>query len=194
MKYRIFGLSLSLMVLLHVTACLRTSNVRHAFVEDKGVIQWQPSSAQIEEAQMAVKQYCLTHMISDMVVTTNNVEINVVFSSDKSDVSFVSNLNFSVNRLRIKYSDLKTRIGAFIEYNIGGKIRFIAVQHFPPEGTVNSDAFGHPFTVYYNYENKKVGKNTVETWDRNASDPFDKPRMIYSPGPPYYLGRSSVKE
>ena len=187
-------LILSLAMFLSMTACSQHYELiqpQHPFDEGDGL--WSPSSLQVQKALKATEGFCSVKMKRDSEnrKLSGDIEVVIVGIDEKSTLSSEPNMTSQaeVEVNDIRYVDLRKRIGAFIEDNLGGRIRFIAIQHFPSRdvGDHSKSLYQYPFTLYYNCENGRVGMNTVQTWDRDESNPFDLPTIVYSPGPPFFL-------
>lgn len=149
---------------------------------------WSPTSLVITEAVRSAKEFCLTKYPSVGFSADNNSndEIEVTVSSSYISYRLNSTDQTQKGSFADRYSMLKLRIGTFVEHNAGGKLRFIAVQHFLKDSYKEFSTSFTPFTIYYNADTGKTARNTVNTWSTGGRE-FDFPTMIYSPGPPFFL-------
>ena len=157
---------------------------------------WQPSSNDVERALSSVREYCrvtlsdtvrdarLLQLTHEVEVIATNETITVVYDPPQYATNSIP-VNFKV--YGVAYSDYEKKIGSFIEKIPEGNIRFIAVQHLLDPKIRREVKRSRPFTVYHNIENGKTGLDTVSTWDKAESNGFDRVRVIYSPGPPYFI-------
>lgn len=155
---------------------------------------WAPSLRHIQQSLQAAYQYCFAFMRDEISTpSTQDIIVGIIWSNATREVCS-NDVNAPTNSFPgafyiqgLPYLSLEKRLGAFIENNNGGRLRFVAVQHFlPAEKGMHGEGF-RPFTIYYNVENGKTGRDTFSTWDKPATNVIDTPMMIYSPGPPFYL-------
>jgi len=192
---RIMKRMIAILLLLMLSACAQPQK----YYQVPGVVakSWEPSTKQVQQALSSVEQHCKTRMI-DFVksegIDPDEIEIEIIFTGETNSFSnTVSNTNSIPKDFKVygvHYSKFNRRACPFVEKDGDGGIRVIAVQHLLSQDVRKDVKESRPFTVYFNVENGKTGLNTISTHDRDISGShiFDRVEMIYSPGPPYYIG------
>ena len=187
---------MTILLLLTLSACVQPRKFCYVpgFVADGA---WEPGTNQVQQALSSAEQYCrmeLSDTVRKIKRDQAEAQVETIVSNDTITISFdppqlgTNSIPQDFKVYGVPYLEYENNIGPFIEDNAGGRIRFIAVQHLLSQETIRKVKGARPFTVYYNIENGKTGLNTVSTWDKEENDGFDRVEIIYSPGPPYYIG------
>ena len=185
--------AIAILLLLAVTA--HADQQEYYQVSGRFAQAWEPSSNHVKQALSAVRAHCrikLSDTVKEAVRLRLAYEVEVIYTNDTISVVYdppkidTNSIPEQFKVYGIKYTEYRKNIGAFVESNAGGNIRFIAVQHLLDPKQREEIKKARPFTVYYNVENGKVGLDTASTWERD-NDGFGSVAIIYSPGPPYYI-------
>jgi len=192
--YCIVSLQMVLCLCLACTGCVYTE--KREYMDTYGHLQpWLPTRPLIIEAVRSAREFCENKYPSVGFSSgdNNNDEIDVTVTSSYISFNLSSSNQTQIGSFDDRYSMLALRMGTFVENNAGGRLRFIAVQHFLKDSYNEWSTRFTPFTIYYNADTGKAARNTVKTWTA-GSGAFDFPDMIYSPGPPYFLPGGALGE